>query len=70
MARVAKLEKERSTLLRYREKARQLLQTQRAQLDRLQEVMARSALRLPGLLDRLWQPSAEDKPQPQDDSNA
>ena len=53
-ARVAKLEQERSTLLRYREKARQLRQTQRAQLDRLQEAMAKAGLKFPGLLDRLW----------------
>ena len=65
-ARVAKLEKERSTLLRYREKARQLLQTQRTQLDRLQEAMAKSALKLPEFWDRLWQAPVEEMPQPQD----
>ena len=67
-ARVARLERERSTLLRYREKARQLRQTQRAQLDRLQEAMAKAGLKLPGLLERIWQPPVAEKPQSQDNA--
>ena len=63
-ARVAKLEKERSTLLRYRDKARDLLRTQRDRLDRLQEAIAKSALKLPEFLDLLCQPPVEKMPQP------